>query len=197
MRRPRAARWVVGVLVGAAACPAAAEQRTFVADPAQTRVDFTLGATAHTVHGTFRMKSGMVRFDDTTGAAEGKLILDATSGATGNNSRDKKMKKDVLETDKYPDIIFSPERVRGTVPAHGRSRVELEGVMLLHGQSHPITITVPLDISGDTASADVRFIVPYVQWGLKNPSSFILRVSDKVEIVVHVVGRMPRTSASQ
>ena len=61
--------------------------------------------------------------------------------------------------------------------------------MTLHGQQHPMAMEVPLTIAGDTASADISFEVPYVRWGLKNPSTLFLRVSDKVEINVHMVGR--------
>ncbi|MCU1332353.1 MAG: hypothetical protein JWM08_1345, partial [Candidatus Angelobacter sp.] len=39
-------------------------------------------------------------------------------------------------------------------------------------------------------SADGTFSVKYREWGMKNPSTFILRVNDKVEIHVHAVGRL-------
>ena len=32
------------------------------------------------------------------------------------------------------------------------------------------------------ATAKMRFTVPYVRWGMKNPGTLLLRVSDKVEI---------------
>jgi hypothetical protein len=32
------------------------------------------------------------------------------------------------------------------------------------------------------ASVTTTFSIPYVKWGMKNPSSFVLRVSDTVEI---------------
>jgi polyisoprenoid-binding protein YceI len=176
---------------------AAAERRTFIADPAQSNVVFTLGDVLHTVHGTFKLKSGALTFDDQTGVAGGELVVDATSGDSGSTARDNKMKKEILETQKYPEIVFTPKQVKGAVAEDGKSQVELEGIMMLHGQPHPMTLAVPVDINGDTASADVRFTVPYVQWGLKNPSTFILRVSDKVDIVVHATGHISTNSASR
>src|SRR5712671_1999749 len=171
------------------AAPAFAQDRVFTADPTQSRVDFTVGATMHTVHGTFRLKSGTLRFSTATGVAQGQLVVDAESGDSENKSRDGKMKKDILETQRYPEIIFTAQKVKGTIAAQGKSQVELDGIMTLHGQPHPMELTVPVEVNGGTVSADVPFEVPYVKWGLKNPSTFILRVSDKVQINVHMVGK--------
>ena len=178
-----------------AAIPCLAEETTFVLDPAQSRVDFTLGDVLHTVHGVFKLKTGTLRFDTATGVAGGELVVDASSGDSGSKSRDKKMKKDILETQKFPDIVFHPQRVKGVVSSRGASQVELDGIMSLHGEDHPMSLTVPLNVSGSSAAAEVRFVVPYVKWGLKNPSTFILRVSDKVDIDVHAVGQFTSVSA--
>ena len=86
----------------------AAQQITVNLDPAQTKIQWTLGAALHTVHGTFKLRSGSVTFDPQSGAASGEIIVDATSGESGNHSRDKKMHKEVLESQRYPEIIFSP-----------------------------------------------------------------------------------------
>ncbi len=185
-------------LAAVSLCTAASAQpRTFVADPVQSKVEFTLGDVLHTVHGTFQLKSGSMQFDDATGAASGELIVDATSGDSGSNARDKKMKKEILETQKFPEIIFTPQHVKGIVAEAGKSQVELDGIMMLHGKPHPMSLTVPVDVSGGNASADVHFAVPYVNWGLKNPSTFILRVNTTVDIVVHAVGHISTTSASR
>lgn len=181
--------WTLGFLAVSFARPAFGQDRTFVPDLAQSRVEFTLSDILHTVHGTFHLKSGDFRFNPFTGAAEGQLVMDANSGDSGNKARDRKMKKDILETQKYPDVIFAPQKVKGAIASLGKSQVELDGIMTLHGQQHPMAMEVPLTIAGDTASADISFEVPYVRWGLKNPSTLFLRVSDKVEINVHMVGR--------
>jgi hypothetical protein len=36
----------------------------------------------------------------------------------------------------------------------------------------------------------MHITIPYIKWGLKNPSTFILRASDKVEIDIHAVGQV-------
>ena len=188
---------LVILLVVSISTGASAAEKTFVADPAQSNVEFTLGDVLHTVHGSFKLKSAKLTFDDQTGIANGELIVNAASGDSGSKARDNKMKKEILETQKYPDIVFTPQHLKGTVADKGKSQVELDGIMMLHGQPHAMVLSVPVDINSDNASADVHFTVPYVQWGLKNPSTFILRVNDKVEIVVHAVGRVSNMSASR
>ena len=74
-------------------------------DPAKTHIDWTLGDILHTVQGTFQLESGSIVFDPHTGEAGGQIIVDAASGNSGNGTRDSKMKKEVLETTRYPDIV--------------------------------------------------------------------------------------------
>ena len=45
-------------------------------------------------------------------------------------------------------------------------------------------------MSQQEITASGKFIVPYVQWGMKNPSTFLLKVNDKVEIDLTAVGRV-------
>jgi polyisoprenoid-binding protein YceI len=167
-----------------------AQQQTFQLDPAQSKVSFILGATMHTVHGTLRLKPGTIVFDPATGIASGKLIVDAATGETGNDGRDHKMKKDVLETQKYPEIVLTVQRFKGNVTADGVSQGEVSGIMSIHGADHPMTLTLLLTRKGPAVSADATFDIPYVQWGMKDPSTFILRVDKKVQLAVHAVGTL-------
>jgi polyisoprenoid-binding protein YceI len=169
---------------------AQAQQQTFTLDPAQTKVNFTVDSTLHTVHGDFRLKRGSIQFDNATGAAGGELVVDSASGESGSDGRDKKMHKDILESPKYSDIVFVPQHIKGSVAAEGKSTVEVEGVLTLHGKSKPVTMPLEVQLQGNAGSADGSFSVKYQEWGVKNPSTFILRVNDKVEIHVHAVGTL-------
>jgi len=173
-----------------AASVAQAQQKAFTLNPAQTKVNFTVDSTLHTVHGDFRLKSGSIQFDDATGAASGELVVDSASGESGSNGRDKKMHKDILESPKYSDIVFTPQHVKGTVANEGKSTVEVEGTLTMHGKSKPVTMPLEVQLQNGTGSADGSFSVKYLEWGMKNPSTFILRVNDTVQIHVHAVGKI-------
>ena len=151
-------------------------------DPAHTTVDFTLPATLHTVHGSFKFKRGAVRFDPATGKISGEIVIDAASGASGDEGRDRRMHKDILESAKYPDIAFAPDRVDGTVAPRGVSQIQVHGIFRMHGADHEITLPVEVAMDRGHASVKTTFSIPYVKWGMKNPSTFVLRVNDKVSI---------------
>jgi polyisoprenoid-binding protein YceI len=167
-----------------------AQQRTLELDPAKTQIHYVLGATAHTVHGVFQMKSGVINFDPATGAASGAIIVDAASGNSGTEGRDKKMDKEILQTEQYHDIVFNPKRVIGSVPTQGASQIQVQGVFRLHGSDHDLTMVIPVQINGREVSATAQFTVPYVAWGLKDPSTFILRVAKEVTIEIDTRGTL-------
>jgi polyisoprenoid-binding protein YceI len=158
-------------------------------DPAQTAVEYSVGSTLHTVHGTFKLKRGDFLFDPATGSVSGDLVVDAASGESGNATRDKRMKESVLESSRYPDIVFRPDKVDGKVAPSGHSQVQLHGTFTLHGTDHELIVPLSVDADDSRYTATATFVIPYIKWGLKNPSTFILRVNDKVEITVKAVAR--------
>ncbi len=167
-----------------------AQEVSFHADPSKSHVDFVLGDVLHTVHGTFRLKDATVQFDPGTGKASGVIVVDATSGDSGNETRDHKMNKDILESARYPEFRFTLQTMQGSLAQAGSSEIKLSGTMSVHGADHPLTVTVPVQISNGEVTTDVHFVVPYVQWGMKDPSTFVLRVSKEVDITVHLVGSL-------
>jgi polyisoprenoid-binding protein YceI len=158
-------------------------------DPALTKVGFTLSDVLHTVHGSFALKRGTIRFDPLTGKASGELVVDAASGSSGSPARDRRMTANILESNRYPEITFRPDRVEGQVAAEGISNIGMHGIFAIHGAEHEITLPLQVDASGGKYTASGRFSVPYVKWGMKNPSTLFLRVADKVEIEVETVVR--------
>jgi polyisoprenoid-binding protein YceI len=188
LRNPLLSFFLVALLFSAQ--PTHAQETIVTLDAAQTRIDFTLGATMHTVHGTFKLKSGEIRFDPGTGKASGQIVVDAISGESGNESRDKKMHADYLESQKFAEIVFTPAQVKGALNPHAASQVEVLGTFRLHGSEHDFTLNVTVQPGTDKLEATTKFTIPYVKWGIRNPSTFILRVSDKVDVAIHTIGNL-------
>jgi polyisoprenoid-binding protein YceI len=158
-------------------------------DPARTKVEYTVATTLHTVHGQFALKRGTIAFDTTTGMASGELVVDAASGESGSSGRDGKMHKSVLESGRYPEIVFRPDRVEGKVPAAGPGEVQLHGTFSIHGASHELTVPAKVEAINGEYAVEASFNVPYVKWGMKNPGNLLLKVNDQVRITVRTVAR--------
>src|SRR6266853_3801132 len=164
-------------------------------DPAQSKVHWVLGTTLHVVNGTFAFKNGTFHVDPATGKASGEIAVYATSGDSGNDGRDKKMHKDVLESGKFPEIIFRPDRVEGKVAPQGSFSVQVQGSLVLHGSAHELTVQVQAEFAGDHWTGSAKFNVPFIDWGLKNPSNFFLKVNHIVEIELEFRGSLQNPAA--
>jgi polyisoprenoid-binding protein YceI len=125
-------------------------------------------------------------------------VVDAGSGNSGSGMRDRKMNKEVLESSRYPEIVFHPDRIEGAVAGQGKSSVKVHGMFNIHGVDHEITVPADVEMSSEHWSATVHFTVPYAKWVMKNPSTLFLRVNDSVEIDLMAAGNVvkPSTAAS-
>src|SRR5206468_824467 len=83
-RRPSA---TVALIISCTGIATSLQAETVVFDPTRTTVAFTLGDVLHTVHGSFKLKSGVIHFDSSTGKASGSVVVDATSGESGSGAR--------------------------------------------------------------------------------------------------------------
>jgi polyisoprenoid-binding protein YceI len=154
-------------------------------DPAHTRIRWTLDEILHTVHGTFHLKGGLVRFNPVTGAAEGELLVDLDSGESGSGARDRRIKRDILQSQTYPEAIFHPEKVTGALHPGPAQQITVDGTFTIHGHDRPLRLVVSAQLTDLTkVHLTTHFVVPYVQWGMKDPSTFVLRVSKEVPIDV-------------
>jgi polyisoprenoid-binding protein YceI len=201
---PRKAGWrrskfctplVLGLLV-TSALPAYAEQLTVDLDSGKTQVAFILKDVLHTVHGTFHVKEGHLFVDAATGAVSGDVVVDAASGNSGSAARDKRMTRDVLQAQQFPEIRFQPSNEAGPIQPAGASDIQVTGLFLIHGQSHKMTIPMHVQVSADDVTATGLFEVPYVAWGMKDPSNFLLKVNDSVQIDVNAVGHIRRPGST-
>ena len=173
--------------------PAAfAQHQTFAVNPDASQVKITLKTTHEVVYGAFHIQSGSIEFDRSTPKMSGSIVVASGSGKTGNESRDKKMYKDILKVEQNATISFEPKTYAGTISPSGDSNIQVTGIFTLLGTPHEITVPMLVHLDGASATAKGNFVVPYVQWGLKNPSFLIWKADNDVAIDLNLVGTVSR-----
>ena len=198
LRRPRrpllACVLAVAIVLAAGPLPAQAPPAPYPQalhlDPERSAVQFGFGATLHSVRGSLPVVSGVLRFDLATGRGTGDVVMDLTNAETGNTRRDRKMHRKILETGRFPRAVFHLERIDGALHRQGTSELQLHGLHDFHGATHRVSLPAVARVQGDRVTADGVLTIPYVQWGLDDPSIFLLRVGKEVKVQIKAVGRL-------
>ena len=184
--------WRVGLALALLAAPATAgEMVVFQLDPEHSSVGFVLDATLHTVDGDLGPVSGRIAFDPDRHLATGEVVIDLTKAETGIERRDRKMREQTLETDRYPEAVY---RIHGIdlpdVLRQGRNEIQLHGDLDFHGATHAVAVPAVAVLDGGRVSATAWIEIPYVDWGLDDPSFFVLRVGKSVRVEMTIEGRL-------
>lgn len=172
-------------------CGLAMAQTHFRIDPDKSQVQFSLGG-AHEVDGQFHVSPGDIRFDQKTGEMQGTVLVEAGSGSSDNKSRDKKMTKDELKAEMFPTITFAPRQFTGVLNDSGDSTLQVQGTFMLIGKPHDITIPMTVHMDSSQCTAKGSFTIPYVEWGMKDPSMFMLKESKEVKISLTFSGTLSK-----
>jgi polyisoprenoid-binding protein YceI len=167
---------------------------SFDLDPQRTVIAFHLAGRFHEVYGTFQLRSGTITVDPATGVAGGTVVVDAASGDSENAMRDARMTGAVLEADRFPDMTFRPVRLDGRPEPDGSFHTTLHGILTLHGGDHEVAVDVTGHLIGDRLQIHGHFVVPYVAWGLPDPSMLVLTVAKEVEVDVTTSGHVVWTT---
>ncbi|MFQ5667707.1 MAG: YceI family protein [Candidatus Binatia bacterium] len=181
---------MVAVALAATVVDARADARTMMVefDPAATQVRFQVDSTLHTVRGTARLSGGHITFDLSGGEVSGRFVVDARSTDTGNGLRDRRMHNEILESERYPNIVFTPISVQVS-RLHGKSgTVQLAGQVGIHGTDWPLTIPAHVHVAGERIHVEAAFSIPYVAWGMPDMSNFLLKVAPSVDVFLDAVG---------
>jgi polyisoprenoid-binding protein YceI len=184
--------FAVFALAGLLAPAALAQHQTFAINPDASEVKMTLKTTHEVVNGAFHIQSGSIEFDPGAAKISGSVVVLAGSGKTGNDSRDKKMYKDILVVEQHATVSFEPKSYTGVIAPSGDSILQVTGIFTLLGTPHEITVPIVVHLVGATATAKAHFVVPYIQWGLKDPSFMFWKVDKDVAIDLFLTGRLSK-----
>ena len=132
-------------------------------DPEKTTVTFrTKAMWLLPVKGTAKALSGDAQIGPDA-AVKATLVIDAASFDTKNKKRDDHLRsEDFLEVVKYPTIVFT---ANGGRPA-GAGRVEITGVLTVHGGTQPLTLQAEVSGSGNSATVSTEIEIDRSLWGM-------------------------------
>lgn len=147
-----------------------------------------LPATLHTVHGTVPEFSGAVETE--RGAAgqwtvRGRVVVRAAAMKTGNESRDRTMREKVLETDKFPEIVFEVSRVDADLSklAAGEAfNAQVSGNLTVHGKTQPVDVRVKVEPSAGSVLVSGVFDLRWKSYGLQDPSFAFVTVREPMKV---------------
>jgi polyisoprenoid-binding protein YceI len=189
--------------------PAAlAEPVTFTVNDPQHRdvVTFTSLAPLELVQGNTARIFGTIKMDDSMdlskGPVTGHLEVDLRTLDTGIGMRNDDMRKDFLETERYPTATFDLEAVKNPpILKPGVKQVLLAtGTFSVHGVSQKRTIPIEVvyfPMSPDTArkipnadllSVNTEFPVTFHDHNIKRPEFLFQKLSDLVAVKLNCVG---------
>ena len=171
---------------------ALAQHQTFAVNADASEVKMTLKTTHEVVNGAFHLQSGLVEFDRSTPKMSGSVVVLAGSGKTGNGIRDKKMNKEILQVEQHATVSFEPKSYAGVIAPSGDSTIQVTGMFTLIGAVHEMTIPMLIHLEGKAATAKAHFEIPYIQWGLKDPSFFFWKADKDVAIDLVLTGQLSR-----
>jgi hypothetical protein len=86
--------------------------------------------------------------------------------------------------------VFHLQRIGGTLAPAGTSEVSLQGTLTFHGADHPMSLPAKVTVSGAHVVAELAVDIPYVAWGLRDPSILVLRVAKVVNVRVRTEGEL-------
>jgi polyisoprenoid-binding protein YceI len=101
------------------------------------------------------------------------------------------MRNDVLETSRYPDIVFQSTGVSSTRLDEGKYQVKIPGNLTLHGATHSVTLNARLDFGTNEFHAVGEFPIRQSEFGIKPVSvaGGTIKVKDEVRLSFDITAR--------
>ncbi len=134
---------------------------------------------------TFHGASLHVRID-----AGSLMVVDRIS-ERDRNEIERTVNRDVLETEKYPEIVFVSSKVSASKAGEGQYWVNLVGDLLLHGVTGAQSFAAQIAVSDDTLQAHGEFAVLQTAYKIRPVSvaNGALKLKDELKCSFDIVAR--------
>jgi polyisoprenoid-binding protein YceI len=128
--------------------------------------------------------------DGTIDSANSKFVVDATTLQTDSSMRDGFVRRNVLQADKYPQIVFVPTGISGLpspLPQSGNVSFQVTGDLTIRDVTKPVTWDVTGSINNGEASGTATTSFTFEDFSLNQPKvPVVLSLVDKITLNVTV-----------
>jgi len=146
-----------------------------------------LPSTFGTVKGTAPSFHGTVDAIPLASAAwdvKSRIVVPAAGLRTENRRRDRRMRA-ILETAKFPEIVFELRQFTGDLSRFLPGEtfpVQIAGDLTVHGRTAPVQLPVDVYVFDDRVEIAGTFPLYWKRYGLADPS-FVARVKEPMQVV--------------
>lgn len=179
-------------LLSAIATCSASEMFAIVQGNSKNNVSFTSDAPLEAIVGKTNVVTGFVMLPDGSSQGSAEIHVDLASLDTGMSLRNKHMRENHLETEKYPEAVFklsSLDIPGGSLAEGQRLAVTVKGTLTMHGKSQEITPLAWLTLAGEELTIEASFNVLLNDYDIKRPEFLIMKLAEDQRIDVKLVGR--------
>jgi polyisoprenoid-binding protein YceI len=131
---------------------------------------------------------GRISFDDQGQVltSDSRLTVDLRTLRSDRERRDNYVRRNTLETERYPTAVFIPGDVRGLrfpLPETGTASFELSGDLTVRDVTRRITWEATASFNGDDVSVEAKTTFRFADFGLSIPRvASILSVEDTIHL---------------
>lgn len=105
---------------------------------------------------------------------------------TGIGMRNRHMRENFLETDKFPYAHYAGEIVRVDTAANGAFTISTAGRLFIHGKEQPATLDGLVSPEGDRYRVQSKFEVKLPDYEIKVPTLMFLKISETIELELDI-----------
>lgn len=165
-------------------------------------VTFTSRAPLETIEGKTSKVMGFLEVDPSDiSTARAKIAVDLASLKTGIDMRDRHMRENHLETDKYPQAVFELTGIKiggdSSIADGQPAEIKLLGNFTVHGVTKPVEIDATVQYYGDSDASPQKipgeiihikagFNLLLPDYDIKRPQFLVLKLDEKQEIAVDI-----------
>ena len=162
-------------------------------------VQFVSKAPLETFKGKTRSVSGSVQLDPNAigDSITVRVAVDLASLDTGIDIRNRHMRENHLETEKYPTAVFQGGKIHNATATRLQPgdtlRFELDGVLSLHGIDKPLRAPIELTLESVGGALQVRvaasFQVRLSDHGIDRPKFLVIKLDEVQRVTVELIAK--------